>query len=170
MDRTRIDRDVTEPDDRTPALDRAWALTRPAELSADEFDRIWAEVLRAHDARPATLTMSPTPRSRRRAFALVVFGLTQAAAAALVAAWAFHRPVVVDRPPVVRADPPEVKVPVVVDRYDVEVDETLVINLDDGRMIDRRLYAPPGSESLAMRDLPEHTAFGLLNSMEAQSR
>ena len=174
MDRTRIDRDLGESNDRTPALDRIWAATRPAELRADDFDRIWAEVQRAYDARPAVLAMSRADRSRR-SIALVAFGLLQAAAV-LVVAWALNRPVVTDRPPVVRGTilvPPTLKIASVeVAQRDVEADETLILNIDGGRVTDasaparRRLAA---RDSLAMLDLPEHTPIDLLNRLESLS-
>lgn len=169
MDRTRIDRDLGESNDRTPALDRIWAATRPAELRADDFDRIWAEVRRAYDARPTVLAMPRASRSRR-SIALVAFGLMQAVAV-LVVAWALNRPVVTDRPPVVQADPPApTKAPIVVAQQDVEVGETLILHLDSGRMIEQRQPAPASSESLAMLDLPEHTPIDLLNRVESLSR
>src|SRR5947209_9041331 len=97
MDRMRIDRDMTGPDDTTPTLDRAWAATRPPELSADAFDRIWSDVQRAYDDRPASLPMVPV-RARRRAVGLVALGLAQLAAAGLIAAWAGNRPGAADVP------------------------------------------------------------------------
>ncbi len=61
MDRMRIDREMNGSDDTTPTLDRAWAATRPPELSADAFDRIWANI-----QAPAT---TARPRCRWRPFA-----------------------------------------------------------------------------------------------------
>ena len=167
MDRTRIDRNLTEPDDPTPALDRAWAATRPAELRADDFDRIWAEVQRAYDARPAILAM-PRPARSRRAIALAAMGLAQAAAV-LVAVWVLNRPAAVDQP-VVRVDPPVPKAPVVVARQEVEADETLILHLDDGRVTELRQPASPAaSDSLALLDLPAHNPSDMLGYLESLS-
>jgi hypothetical protein len=169
MDHTRIDRNLTEPNDRTPALERIWAATRPADLRADEFDRIWAEVQRAYDARPLVLAM-PRPARSRRTIALVAMGLAQAAAV-LVAVWVLNRPSAVDRP-VVRVDPPQAKAPVVVARQEVEADETLILHLEGGRVTELRRPAPgaAASDSLALLDLPQHTPSDLLSLMESYSR
>lgn len=174
MDRMRIDRDRIGPDDTTPTLDRAWAATRPPELSAGAFDRIWADVQRAYDDRPATLPMTPA-RARRRAVGLAVLGLAQVAAAALIAAWVWNRPDgavapgpgdgVVHRD-VARPGGP----PVVVARLDVEADETLIIELGDGRASEDRRPAPAASGSLALLDLPDHTPSDMLNYLETLSR
>jgi hypothetical protein len=167
MDRMRIDRD-----DATPALDRAWAATRPPELSAEAFDRIWAEVQRRFDDRPASLPMARTAPGRpRRALALVAVGLAQLAAAALLVTWVLNRPGVAPGPggQVVRVDPPAHR-PVVVARHDVETDEMLIIELGDGRAIEERRSAPESVPSLAMLDLPESTPSDMLGHLEALSR
>jgi len=68
----------------TPTLDRVWAATRPADLTGDEFDRIWAEVSRARDrdqGRPTLLPFAP----RRRALVIAALGLAQVAAVAAFA-------------------------------------------------------------------------------------
>jgi hypothetical protein len=178
MDRMRIDRDATGPDDTAPTLDRVWAATRPPELSADAFDRIWAEVQRAYDDRPASLPMTPAApvRARRRAVVLVALGLAQLAAAGLIAAWAWYRPGGAVAPGrvdgIVNDAPRPVGLPVVVVRLDVEADETLIIELGDGRAsADRRptpLTAAGGS--LALLDLPEHTSSDMLGYLETLSR
>lgn len=174
MDRMRIDRDITGPD----LLDRAWAATRPAELSTEEFDRIWADVQRAYESGPAILAM---PAARRRTIALVAFGLMQAAAV-LVVAWALNRPAT---PPeqgvpveVVRVDPdshsaPGPKsAPVVFALNDVEPGETLIIHLGggDGPTIAEFRRPPEATPSLAMLDLPEHTPSDMLGKLEALSQ
>ena len=175
MDRTRIDREMTGPNDRTPTLDRAWAATRPGELSGEAFDRIWAEVRRAYEARPATLAMPAAPATRRRTIALVAFGLMQAAAV-LVVAWVLNRPAA----PTERAVPVEIArevptpepVPVVFARNDVEADETLIIHMGggDGPTIAEFRRPPEASPSLAMLDLPEHTPSDMLGKLEALAR
>jgi hypothetical protein len=175
MDRTRIDRDMTGPDDATPTLDRAWAATRPPELSVDAFDRIWADVQRAYDDRPASLPMAPV-RARRRAVGLVALGLAQLAAAGLIAAWAWYRPGGAVAPGhgdgVVKVDPAKPAVPVVVVRLDVEADETLIIELRDGRATEDRRPAPlaAAGDSLAVLDLPERTPSDMLGYLETLSR
>jgi hypothetical protein len=175
MDRTRIDRERTGPDDRTQSLDRAWAATRPVELSAEAFDRIWAEVRRAYEARPTTLAMPPAPAIRRRTIALVAFGLAQAAAV-LVAVWALNRP----SAPTERAVPVEVvrglpiltTATVVFALNDVEADETLILHMGggDGPTIAEFRRPPEANPSLAMLDLPEHTPSDMLGHLEALSR
>ena len=180
MDRTRIDHEMTGPGDRASTLDRAWVATRPAELSAEEFDRIWAEVQRAYEARPATLAMPAAPASRRRSIALVAFGLMQAAAV-LVAAWALNRPAA---PTSDRVAPGEVvrvvpetgtetaPSPVVFALNDVEPDVTLIIHMGDGDgpPVAEFRRPPEASPSLAMLDLPEHTPSDMLGKLEALSR
>ena len=173
MDRTRIDRDRTGPDDGPSSLDRAWTATRPADLSAEAFDRIWAEVQLAYEIRPATLAMPSAPAIRRRTIALVAFGLAQAAAV-LVAVWAFNRP----SAPTERSVPVEVvrtapePAPVVFALNDVEADETLIIHMGggDGPTIAEFRRPPEANPSLAMLDLPEHTPSDMLGHLEALSR
>lgn len=176
MDRTRIDHEMTGPDGLTPSLDRAWAATRPIELSAEEFDRIWAEVRRAYEARPATLAMPAAPAIRRRTIALVAFGLASAAAV-LVAVWAPDRPgaPTADRAApveVVRAIPGPGPAPVAFALNDVGPDETLIIHMGggDGPTIAEFRRPPEASPSLAMLDLPEHTPSDMLGHLEALSR
>ncbi|HEY2159420.1 MAG TPA: hypothetical protein VGH33_27590 [Isosphaeraceae bacterium] len=162
---------MTSPDDTTPTLDRVWAATRPPELSADAFDRIWADVQRAYDDRPASLPMTRPVRARRRAVVLVALGLAQLAAAGLIAAWAWNRPGV-PGDGVVKVEPAKQSGPVVVARLDVEADETLIIELGDGRASADRRPAPLGAAegSLALLDLPEHTSSDMLNYLETLSR
>jgi hypothetical protein len=170
MDRMRIDPDADGLDDRTPALDRAWAATRPAELSADEFERIWAEVRRAYDEGPATLTLAAPPARARRRLALVAFGLAQLAAGLLVAAWLLNR---TDDGggPVVRDDPaPAARPAMAVARHDIDVDETLIIRIVGGTTSADRRPAPEAIPTLAMNDLPSTTPSDVLGFMEAQSR
>ncbi len=176
MDRMRIDRDTTGPDETTPTLDRVWTATRPRELSADEFDRVWADVQRAYDDRPASLPMTPV-RARRRAVGLAALGLAQVAAAALIAAWVWNRPGAAVAPGpgdgVVHVDAARpAGPPVVVARLDVEADETLIIELGDGRASEDRRPAPLAAAggSLAMLDLPEHTPSDMLGYLETLSR
>lgn len=168
MDRTRIDRRQSDSDPLPPpALDRAWAATRPPELSADAFDRIWAEVQRAYESRPPVLSLPPA--SRRRPTVVL---LALAAAAALIVAWAMHRPLVTERPEVVRHDPrPAVKAPIVVARHDVEADETLILDIDGSRTTERRepAPAPAASDSLAMLDMPPHMPGDVLGLWESLS-
>jgi hypothetical protein len=168
MDHLRIDREPTGPGEDAPLLDRAWAATRPPELAPADFDRIWAEVRRAHDARPAVLAMTTaTPRRPRgRTMALVALGLAQVAAAALVAAWALNRPEAprADRPALADRPAP----PAVVARLDVEVDETAMIDMGSGRVNKHRRPVP--EPSLAMLDLPEMTASDMLGYWETRSQ
>jgi hypothetical protein len=177
MDRLRIDRDATGPGDAS-RLDRAWAATRPPELSAEAFDRIWADIQAAYDDRPAALAMTaPTPgRSRRGRMTLVALGLAQLAAAALIAAWALNRPDVgvadAPVPRITRVDATKdlARPPQVVARHEVEADEMLIIELGDGRAVEERRPAPETISSLAMLDLPESTPSDLLGHLEALSR
>ncbi len=168
MDRTRIDRETT------PTLDRAWAATRPPELSADAFDRIWSDVQRAYDDRPASLPMTRPDRARRRAVTLVALGLAQLAAAGLIAAWAWNRPGAAVAPGdgIAKVEPARPAGPVVVARLDVEADETLIIELGDGRASADLRPAPLSAAggSLALLDLPEHTSSDMLGYLETLSR
>lgn len=170
MDRMRVDPEIGGLDDRTPALDRAWAATRPAELPADEFERIWAEVRRAYDEGPATLTLTGPPDRARRRLALVAFGLAQLAAGLLVAAWLLNR---ADDGAVALSDPTPAAPPAVavaVARYDVGAYETLIIRIDGGTTSEDRRPAPEASPSLAVNDLPETTSRDMLCYMESLSR
>jgi hypothetical protein len=114
--------------------------------------------------------MAPV-RARRRAVAL---GLAQLAAAGLIAAWAWYRPgeAVAPGDGVVKIEPARPAGPVVVARLDVEADETLIIELGDGRASADRRPAPPTAAdgSLALLDLPEHTSSDMLGYLETLSR
>jgi hypothetical protein len=182
MDRMRIDRDTTEPDDATPLLDRAWAATRPPELSGDDFDWIWVEVQAAYDARPVALAMTgAVPARPRRRMVLVALGLAQLAAAALVVAWVLNRPgadvapgpgedVVKIPPPVIQPIEPVRRPLVALARLDIEADEIFIIELGDGPASEERRPGPASSQSLAMLDLPEKTSSDMLGYLETLSR
>ncbi len=105
---------------------------------------------------------------------LVALGLAQLAAAGLIAAWAWNRPGAAVAPGdgVVNVDVAKPAAPVVVVRLDVEADETLVIELGDGRASADLRPAPSAAAdgSLALLDLPEHTSSDMLGYLETLSR
>jgi hypothetical protein len=172
MGRTRIDRETTGSGESTPALDHAWAATRPGGLSDEAFERIWAEVQRKYDAGPARLSILTAPAVRtRRGIILVAFGVAQLAAAVLVAAWVLNRPgTATDRSGVVQVETKPDLRPVVVARHDVDADETLILRIDDGTWSEERRPGPETIPALAMNDLPASTPSDMLGYLESLSK
>jgi hypothetical protein len=145
----------------TNALDRAWAATRPADLSPSTTDEIWTKIEAGLDA-STVYSMADSAAWSRKKLVLALVGLAQAAAV-IIAIWIVNRPVSMDKP----------LVPVQVAKvqpasFDLENDETLVVSID-GSVIANRLVVSTDSQSLALNDLPATDHYRALSSMESLS-
>ena len=151
-------------DDRdcpTP-LDRAWAATRPAELSDREFDAIWTEVRRASDG-PATLAFTP-PRPSIGARRLVGLGL--ASAAALLVALVLNRPARDPEPPLVVSIPATSVPSPKVEDLKIDVDEMVIVEIAGTHVDTHRTKSDPGT-TLAYLNIPADNPNDQLNHWEA---
>jgi hypothetical protein len=167
-----LDQDLTHANDHPSTLDRVWAATRPAELSTEEFDRIWVDVQQAYD-RPSTLPMTAPARagSSRRALAWGSLFLAQAAAVFL-AVCLLPRPVGPEgeKPPLVQVDNLK-NTPKIASRdVEVETDEIMVfIQHGDGTVELVRLKQREEGPAYAFNDaVPLDN--DLLNHMESLAR
>lgn len=149
-----------------PTLDRVWAATRPADLTGDEFDRIWAEVTRSRDRGRGRPTLLPFAPSRRRALTIASLGLAQVAAVVAVAFVVMRRD-----PDVTRVGPPVASrvAPVKVHDLKVESDEVVMVMLAEGRVDYRRTQADSGAD-LALLDVPAVNPVDQLNQWEAMAQ
>jgi hypothetical protein len=166
----RTDRDMSDANQNDTILDRAWAATRPPDLSTAEADRIWAEVLQACD-QPSTLTMDSPNASRSRrltALALVGFALAQAAAIVL-AVFLTVRPDPKHPRQLAQGGSEPAKVAVLeLTRLDVEPYEMIMVSIDaQGSVIDEKRNKPsdPGS-TLAYGNVLANNGSDLLGHME----
>ena len=158
-----------ENDRSDTVLDRAWAATRPADLTDESFDQIWANVQDAHDY-PSVA--SPRQPLIRHQFAWVLIPASLAAAAAIfVAAFVVARPVGRDGDGAIVAQhsaKPVAESVVVSTPYDLEPHETLVIEIDGNTVRDHRLE-PDAKTALALNDIPANSSTDILNWMESHS-
>jgi hypothetical protein len=167
----RTDRDMSDANQHDTILDRAWAATRPPDLSTAEADRIWAEVLQACD-QPSTLTMDSPNASRSRrltALALVGFALAQAAAIVL-AVFLTVRPDPKHPIQLAQVDSTPAKQAAVLEltRLDVEPYEMIMVSIDaQGSVVGEKRTKPgdPGS-SLAYGNVLTNNGSDLLGHME----
>jgi hypothetical protein len=175
----RTDPDMSDANEPATILDRAWAATRPADLSPAEADRLWGGVLQALD-QPSTLTMDSPTTSRSRRFtavALVTFALAQAAAIVLAVLMTV-RPDPKHPIQLAQVDPTPAKVTnpsptrVLTFTLDVEPDEEVMVSIDaQGSVIDEKRNKPsdPGS-TLAYGNVLANNGNDVLNSLEPKSQ
>ena len=147
--------------DEMNTLDRVWAVTRPIEPSKVLSDQMWARVQAGLDA-PVAFAMPEQTGWSRKKLVLVVVGLAQAAAV-LIGIWVTNRPVQVGR-----QNPSALVARLEPKTFDLENDETLVVNID-GNVIENRRVTSNEPQALALNDLPVNDHYLALSSMESLS-
>lgn len=169
--------------ERNAKLDRLWEATRPPELSAVAWDRMWANVSESLDqprvAVPPALTLAPAPapvvsRPWHRS-AVAVFALAQAAAILLCFGLAWHQsptrlrpqspPLQQPQPATIAAAPVETDEPTdAIPAFDISPDQTVMISLDRGDV--RNLPTDEDSNALSPFSLPMFNAVESLASLQ----
>jgi len=156
--------------ERNARLDEIWDATRPPELSAAAWDRLWANVSESLDrpqgaSSPAPVTVPGSPMGRPwHRSAMAAFALAQAAAILACFGLAWHhaptrgpsRPVSVASTPGAGSPVPVVDLPA----FEVSQDQFALISLDHGSIRNlERVESPNGIDPL----------FYGFNAIEAQA-